>query len=113
MASVQELRCDLDEGQLKAKAEALAQSVEERRTKKSKWKNEASIARADIKALDDRIAQLTRDYQDRSETRSVACEEVHDQRRGEVRIVRTDTKAVIDSRPMTAEERDSKSADTN
>ena len=106
MATTRELRCDLDEAQLKIKAEALAQATTDRRNKKQTAKNTASTAAAEIKEIDERILQLTRDYQDRSETRSVDVQEVHDKKTGEVRIVRLDTKEVIDSRKMTGEEKE-------
>lgn len=105
MSMTRQLRCELSEDQLSAKAQALASSVEARKAMKAEKKRTNAHFNSEIKKLDERIDQLTRDYTDRSETRSVPCDQVFDERLGEVRIVRQDTNATIDSRPMTAEER--------
>lgn len=102
---IKRLRCKLDDAGVTAKGEALANKVAERRTKKAEAKNAASIAAAELKTLDEEILNLTRDRQDRSEERAVECEEIHDQRLGEIRVVRADTGEVIDRKSMTAEQR--------
>ncbi len=105
MAITRKLRCKLSDEELRSKGEALAGSVDEKQKKKVEAKNAASIARAAIKSLDEKIRRLTRDYQDRSEERPVECREVVDVRRSQVNTVRQDTGETIESRPMSVEER--------
>jgi hypothetical protein len=98
----------LNEKERKAKAEELAATVEARQKHKLEAQNIASTARAKQKEFDATIATLTRDYREGSEARDVDCVEQTDSKRGVVHLMRTDTDEIVETRAMTAEERQGK-----
>lgn len=105
MAMTRALRCPLTREELEIKHTAFVQASAALQKKKQDWKDKSSLHRAEVKEAEERMRELARDCQDKSETRTVQCQELHDKTKGEVRVIRLDTEEVIDSRPMTEEER--------
>ncbi len=103
--TIRELRCDLDDGAGEKKVGRLrhlfdlAKEVEgERDAAKERFKSR-------LGEIENETNKLVRAVADRAEYRDVECEEREDEKRMKIDLVRTDTGAVIDEWPISAEER--------
>ena len=99
------LRVPLTDDEHRAKGQALAAQHEavvllEQQHKAAKA--EMRDAESDAKAV---LAALAWDVRTQSETRSIECEEIADYSKGTVDVVRLDTGAVVDTRPLSDAER--------
>jgi uncharacterized protein YydD (DUF2326 family) len=99
------LTCTLTEAELKAKADELAALVDKHNALVDEKKRISAQYKIKIDALKADLDLAAAVVRDRKEVRSVECRWITDFYRNVVKLVRTDTYEEIESRAMTAEER--------
>jgi hypothetical protein len=102
---IRTLKCQLTKAERETKKEELARLLDERDALQSSFDLLKSKHKASVAEFDSAIKTMRDSVRTNSEDRPIECEERHDERRGQIDIVRTDTLETIESRPMTVEER--------
>lgn len=105
MALIRNLECDLTDDELQVKHGELLRVLTEVETAEAEFSDVKAEWKGRLGELDSSRKRLQKELQRKKETRPVECREVHDDRRGQVTIIRCDTETQIESRPMTVEER--------
>lgn len=100
-----DLPCKLTTDERERTAQALAQALDDRELVEEQKRETASQHKAQLEVLDARIGALKKRVISGEEVRPVPCHVVDDDRRYVVEWFRSDTGELVDSRPMTAEER--------
>lgn len=103
--TIRELRCDLDDAAVEKKVGRLRHLID--LAKETEGERDAAKERFKSKlgGIETERDKLLRAVADRAEYRDVECEERESDKLLKVELVRTDTGAVIDEWPLSAEER--------
>ena len=102
---IEELECTLSDAEISARAGLVATKHIGIAVLKLKKKQAADQFAAQIKMAEQDVNDLCDAINRKTERRQVECVETFDFRLGEVRIVRSDTKEIVERRAMTASER--------
>ena len=100
------LACELAEHEVANRAIKMARLVEEIKKRRAKLKADVEEAREEIRLLQGDVERLAKEVRERAEERDVSVDVRHDDTRFSVETYRLDTGQVIDSRPMTEDERE-------
>jgi hypothetical protein len=99
------LRCALTEAEQLAKAQDLANKLQEQAALKREHKAQIAAMKDEATDLQRQVDEVREDVRLRSEARSVEVEYIADFGRGVVECYRIDTGALVSSRALTNEER--------
>ena len=91
--------------EVEMRARSLASTIKERQDLDEERAAAAANYKEQLKALDKHIGDLSEVVRTEQELRVVPCYEQRNDRLGTIEIIRDDTSQTIESRPMTAEER--------
>lgn len=100
-----EVLCGISEDVKKTKLERIASALGEKKDVKAEMKLATSEYRTRINELDKEMETLREQVSEGKELRSVSVAEHKDYRRNVVEIVRADTREIVETREMTADER--------
>ena len=103
----QNLKCDLSDEQLRQIGDDVARLVQERNTLENDKKAIVSDFKAKIDAADASIAANSNKIRNKYEYRRVLCKQEFNFTTCRVKVIRTDTNAIVEDRPMTYAEKDS------
>lgn len=104
-AVIRYITVQLDPVEIAERAREAAELMAERDADESAYKDAAALARKLVAAQDIRLRQLNRIIVHSEETRPVRCEIRIDRRAGSADTVRLDTGDVVETRALTAAER--------
>ena len=99
------LRVELSLGEVAKRADRCAHVVAEREGKAEEAKTATAHIKARIKELDAELRSLSNEVRDKAKYTEVDCERRYNYRLGTIAVVRLDTNATVDERPMTGPER--------
>lgn len=99
------LPCPLTQNELGAAIERTSTLLKEKAALEDELRSFAEMQRAKLRARCADLDLCYRQITERIDYRPIACEERHVYDAGLVRIVRLDTGAIVEERPMTAQER--------
>jgi len=105
MPEIRSLSCPLSDEDLKLRAHKLASAVKKYDEVESEKKAHAERFGSELKTIGEEINQLATVVKSRSEFRPVECVWKEDHKTSMMRLIRTDTNTEIDSRAMTASEK--------
>jgi hypothetical protein len=105
MAVIRQFRFKLSDSEIQAKGKAILQRQRDRQRMIEDHGQVVAEVRRELKAVDDAIARMADEYEGGFEDRPIECREKVDLKRGVVSLVRQDTGEVVETRPMTLEER--------
>lgn len=100
-----EVLCGISEDSKRQKLGRIAEALGEKKEVKAEMKLATSTHRAQINDLDKEMEVLREQVATAKELRSVSVAEHKDYRKNVVEIVRVDTREVVETREMTADER--------
>lgn len=104
----EKLPCKLADEEIRHRGEELARRYSELDKIESELQTAKEIAKGKRKPVEERMSDLTRQINSRSEDRQVECVERIDWRRNCAEVFRQDTKERVRTRPLTIEERQMK-----
>jgi hypothetical protein len=105
MKTTRKLPVQLTDDELQQRSQALVGNIKQTDALKEEKKTATSEFKARIGACNDVTKRLTEIISSGKEERDVECEMTKDYKGGTVTVVRLDTGEVVETRPMTADER--------
>lgn len=105
---IRECRIDLNDDELKDRTSQMMLAMDERDEAASEFESLKDAHKANMKTIGLRIQMLRHTVNTRVEWRSVECKEVFNYETFTVTVVRSDNGEIVEKRPMTQKERQSK-----
>ena len=105
MPEIRSLSCPLSDEDYKLRAHKLASALQKKMEVEAHKKAVAERYNSEIKSLDEEVGDLTAVVKNKCEFRPVECVWKEDHKTSMMRLIRIDTGTEIDSRAMTAAEK--------
>jgi hypothetical protein len=106
---IRQCRVDLNDDELKDRTTQMMLAMDERDESEKEFASLKDAHKSNIKSIDLRVQLLRHTVNTRVEWRDVECKEVFNFENWTVTVVRSDTGEIVEKRPMTSRERQSKS----
>ncbi len=105
---IRECRVDLSDDEVKERTTRMMQAMDDRDDAEREFASKKDAHKSNLKSIDFRIQNLRHTVNTRVEWRDVECREVYDYENWTVKVVRSDNDEIVEKRPMTQKERQSK-----